>query len=225
MNSGVDSLLTLLGHEFSDASLLDAALTHRSARGPNNERLEFLGDSILGFVISSWLYREAPLASEGELSRMRASLVRKATLADIAGELRLGDSLALGSGELKSGGFRRGSIVADALEALLGAVYLDDGLQRAEEVIKRLFAERVRQVLAEGARKDPKTLLQEYLQAEGAALPEYTVSEVRGKAHEHVFTVECRAGEPPVVATGEGSSRRRAEQAAATRMLEQLRGD
>jgi len=219
----VRTLTAALGYEFDDPELLRAALTHRSALGQNNERLEFLGDAALGFVIASWLYREVPDASEGDLSRLRSSLVNKSTLAGIAADLSLGDYLALGGGELKSGGFRRASIIADALEALLGALYLDGGLARVEGVIERLFAQRVRDVLEVGVQKDSKTLLQEYLQAQGAPLPDYTVSEVRGLAHEHVFTVECTAGEPVVIVRGEGSSRRGAEQAAASRMLEQLR--
>ncbi len=218
-------LAAFLGHEFADPTLLSAALTHRSAPGPNNERLEFLGDSVLGFVISAWLYRESPQSEEGELSRLRAALVRKGTLARIAADIGLGDYIALGGGELKSGGFRRASILADALEALIGALYLDGGFDCAERLIKRLFAERVRDVLAVGAEKDAKTMLQELLQKRGAALPEYEVSQVSGKAHEQVFTVECRAGDPVLLARGEGSSRRVAEQNAATRMLGMLADD
>ncbi len=218
-------LLDRLGCRFEDPALLEAALTHRSARGQNNERLEFLGDAVLGFIVSAWLYAESPEADEGELSRLRASLVKKGTLAEIGAGLGLGDFLRLGGGELKSGGFRRASILADALEAVIGALYLDSGLEEARKLVERLFAGRVRDVLAAGVQKDAKTMLQEYLQAEGAPLPEYTVSSVRGKSHEHVFTVECQAGDPPRVAQGQGPSRRRAEQEAASRLLEQLRGE
>ena len=218
-------LLDRLGCRFEDPALLEAALTHRSARGQNNERLEFLGDAVLGFIVSAWLYAESPEADEGELSRLRASLVKKGTLAEIGAGLGLGDFLRLGGGELKSGGFRRASILADALEAVIGALYLDSGLEEARKLVERLFAGRVRDVLAAGVQKDAKTMLQEYLQAEGTPLPEYTVSSVRGKSHEHVFTVQCEGGDPPRVAEGQGPSRRRAEQMAASRLLEQLRGE
>ena len=225
MTRDPQALVSQLDYAFSDDELLGAALTHRSARGDNNERLEFLGDAVLGFVIAAELYRRAPLASEGELSRLRASLVKKATLAEIAGELKLGDYLALGSGELKSGGYRRASILADALEALLGAVYLDGGLSAAEQLIERLYADRLRAAVEKGASKDAKTRLQEFLQQRGLPLPEYTVSAIAGADHERRFTLACRAGEPPRVITGEGGSRRRAEQRAARAMLDALRNE
>lgn len=225
MTRDPQNLVTQLDYFFSDDELLGSALTHRSARGNNNERLEFLGDAVLGFVIAAELYRLAPDASEGELSRLRASLVKKATLAEIAAELKLGDYLALGGGELKSGGYRRASILADALEALLGAVYLDGGMAAAEQLIDRLFADRLRAAVEQGAIKDAKTRLQEYLQQRGLALPEYSVSAIFGADHERRFTLVCRAGEPERAVSGEGGSRRRAEQRAASAMLATLRSE
>lgn len=211
-----------LGHAFKDPSLLELALRHRSAGGQHNERLEFLGDGLLNFVIADELYARRPKASEGELSRYRASLVREDTLAELAAELELGDYLILGSGELKSGGYRRSSTLADAFEAVIGAVYLDSGFEPARALILRLYHDRLEHLPAHAGQKDPKTRLQEWLQGRQLALPEYHVVDTLGQAHAQTFVVECRVEglESPTV--GRGTSRRRAEQAAAAAALEQL---
>lgn len=220
------ALLKRLGYRFRDASLLDSALTHRSAGGLNNERLEFLGDAVLGLVIAEDLYKRYPEASEGELSRLRASLVRKQTLAELARDLELGECLRLGSGELKSGGYRRDSILADALEAIFGAVYLDSGFAGCAQLIQALYSERLGALPDEPmALKDPKTLLQEHLQGQHLELPEYSVISIRGDAHQQVFEVECRVPALDQSTRGNGSSRRRAEQQAAQAMLESLGAD
>jgi ribonuclease-3 len=211
-----------LGHAFRDPALLDAALTHRSAGKRNYERLEFLGDAVLNFAVAVLLYREYPDADEGDLSRYRAALVSGSSLAAVASGLGLGEQLRLGSGELKSGGFRRSSILADSLEALFGAVYLDGGVAAASSVIEALFAGRLGELPAANELKDPKTRLQEHLQARGVALPVYAVEKVSGEPHEHWFVASCEATALGLQARGEGSSRRRAEQEAAARLLEQL---
>ena len=211
-----------LGYAFRDPALLAAALTHRSASKRNYERLEFLGDSVLNFAVAMLLFREYPDADEGDLSRYRAALVSGASLAAVATGLSLGEQLRLGSGELKSGGFRRSSILADALEALFGAVYLDGGIAAASTVIETLFAERLDELPEARELKDPKTRLQEQLQARGLRLPAYAVEEVTGEPHEHWFVASCEVAVLGLRARGEGSSRRRAEQEAAQRVLEQL---
>ena len=180
-----------LQYEFSDASLLTQALTHRSAAHRNNERLEFLGDAVLDFVVSDIVFRERPEADEGELSRLRASLVRDTTLAELAIEIGLGEHLILGSGEKRSGGHRRASILADALEAVFGAVFLDRGFDAADRVIRAAFADRAQRLPDPDDLKDPKTRLQEWLQGEGHALPAYATEQVSGKAHQQVFSVSC----------------------------------
>lgn len=218
-----DALLRRLGYRFSDVSLLVSALTHRSAGGDNNERLEFLGDAILGLVIAAALYTRYPEASEGELSRLRAALVKKQTLAELARDLGLGEALRLGSGELKSGGYRRDSILADALEAVFGAVYLDGGFTACTKLITDLYAPRLQKLPDDaGALKDPKTRLQEYLQGRGQDLPIYQVTSVYGDPHAQTFEVECKVAAIDQVSRGTGSSRRRAEQQAARQMLESL---
>ncbi len=222
MNRSLDGLSRSLGYRFQDAGLLQAAVTHRSAGSHNNERLEFLGDAVLGYVIAEWLYTLFPETSEGQLSRLRASLVNKETLAGIARELKLGDYLSLGPGELKSGGFRRDSILADALEAILGGIVMDSGLEACRSSIQRLFADRVSQLSAGDELKDPKTRLQEYLQSRKLELPGYEMMEVTGCAHKQQFVVECRVMGVQQPGRGKGSSRRRAEQAAAESMLAQL---
>lgn len=211
-----------LRYSFQDQSLLIQALTHRSASSKHNERLEFLGDSVLGQVIAFQLYHRFPDASEGELSRMRASLVRENTLAEIAAELKLGDELHLGSGELKSGGFRRASILADALEAIFGAVYLDGGFAACEHMILGLYESRLEALPDGGTDKDPKTLLQEWLQARKLPLPNYELIASYGEAHAQTFHVSCvlESGE---ASEGRGSSRRRAEQQAARKILELMK--
>jgi ribonuclease-3 len=209
-----------LGIRFCDASLLDRALTHRSFGPANNERLEYLGDAVLSFVVAEMLFRRFPAASEGELSRYRASLVSGETLAALAAELGLGERLRLGDGEMKSGGQRRATILADALEAVFGAVYLDQGLDAARGAAERLLGGALAALPEAAALKDPKTRLQEWLQGRGHALPEYTVLEVTGEPHEQRFRVRCDVPELALSAIAEGSSRRRAEQDAALRILE-----
>jgi ribonuclease-3 len=208
-----------LGYVPHDVALFAAALTHRSAAGPNNERLEFLGDAVLNLVISRHLYQAFPRASEGDLSRLRARIVSREPLAGVAAALKLGDALQLGSGELKTGGFRRQSILADALEAVCGAVYLDGGLPAAEQVIGVLFAPLMASLPALDALKDAKTRLQEHLQSRGLALPHYVVERIEGEPHAQMFTVRCEVLQLSLSAQGHGSSRRRAEQEAAERML------
>jgi len=217
-----EALAKSVGYQFKDPRLLDIAVTHRSAGSGNNERLEFLGDAVLGQVVAEWLYRSFPEGDEGQLSRLRASLVKREALADIARELALGDFLRLGSGELKSGGFRRGSILADALEAVFGAVLVDGGFEACRDCIHRLYAQRFENISVVDELKDPKTRLQEYLQSRKLALPEYEMVRVTGKAHNQLFDVECRVIALDLVCVGQGSSRRKAEQAAAVRMLEQF---
>ncbi len=210
-----------IGYEFDDIGLLERALTHRSLGARNNERLEFLGDAILGFEVADHLYRSVDDANEGQLSRMRAHLVKRETLAEIARELDLGDILRLGPGELRSGGQTRDSILADALEAIIAAVYLDAGIDEARALVRRLLGRRLSDPTPETRRKDPKTRLQEHLQALGRPLPHYEVVEVAGDQHDQTFRVVCSTGLGGDT-EGEGSSRRRAEQAAARKMLHRL---
>ena len=209
-----------LGVEVSDPGLLERALTHRSHDGPNNERLEYLGDAVISFVVAELLFRQFPEASEGELSRYRASLVSGEALAQLAAELDLGARLRLGEGELKSGGQRRATILADALEAVFGAIYLDQGLGAASRVAGRLFQSSLAELPSAAELKDPKTRLQEWLQGHGHALPTYSVLEVSGEPHEQRFRVRCEVPVLALTAIADGSSRRRAEQEAAQRILE-----
>ncbi len=211
-----------LGHDFRDVALLDAALTHRSASKRNYERLEFLGDAVLSFAVAVLLYREYPQADEGDLSRYRAALVSGSTLAEVATGLDLGAQLRMGSGELKSGGYRRSSILADALEAIFGAVYLDGGIAAASAVIERLFSARLAELPQAQALKDPKTRLQELLQGRSLRIPVYAVEDVSGEPHEHWFVASCEVEALGLREQGEGSSRRRAEQEAAERVLRRL---
>jgi len=204
-----------LGHQCRQPELFVAALTHRSFGGKHNERLEFLGDAVLSLVVAQWLYEAYPDADEGLLSRYRSHLVNGETLADLATELGIGDRLSLGGGELKSGGFRRRSILADALEALLGALYLDGGAEVARGCIVRLLGTRVALLSELVALKDAKTRLQEWLQGQGLALPAYTVEAVTGEPHAQLFKVRCEVAAFGLVTHGEGPSRRRAEQLAA----------
>ncbi len=210
-------LLQQLGYSFDNSGLMVQALTHRSAPGPDNERLEFLGDAGLGMVMAAELYHRYPRASEGELSRLRASLVNRESLAELAVRLKLGDSLRLGGGELKSGGFRRPSTLADALEAVFGAIYLDSDLATCREVILNLYQQRLEELPSAKKLKDAKTRLQEWLQARQRSLPEYILLETRGDPHQQVFSVECRVGKHR--RTAEGSNRRLAEQAAAEKIM------
>ncbi len=203
-------------------SLFEAALTHRSASGRNNERLEFLGDAVLNLVIARHLFMAFPAATEGDLSRLRARVVSAEPLAEIAASLGIGDELQLGSGELKTGGFRRQSILADALEAICGALFLDGGLEAAEQVICKLFGPRISALPAPETLKDAKTRLQEYLQSRGYSLPRYAVDRIDGEAHAQTFHVTCEVADIGRRSQGSGSSRRRAEQEAAERILVEL---
>jgi ribonuclease-3 len=211
-----------LGYPPHDPALFRAALTHRSAAGPNNERLEFLGDAVLNLIIAHELYVAFPDAEEGDLSRLRARLVSRAPLAEVASSLGVGETLQLGSGELRSGGFRRESILADALEALCGAIFLDGGLSAIEAIIVRLFTPRIAALPAPEALKDAKTRLQEYLQSRSLALPLYSIIAIEGEDHEQSFRVSCEVADLSLRCEGGGSSRRRAEQAAAERLLDEL---
>jgi ribonuclease-3 len=227
LSQALDGLSRALGYRFANPELLRAAVTHRSAGSSNNERLEFLGDAVLGYLVAEWLFQQFPEATEGQLSRLRASLVKRGALADIARQLDLGDYLRLGSGELKSGGFRRDSILADAMEALLGAVVLDSAgsLEQCRACIRRLFAGKFNGLSPGEELKDPKTRLQELLQSRHLELPVYQVTEVTGEAHKQRFAVECRVDALQQRVRGQGSSRRGAEQDAAQAMLAQLGND
>ncbi|PIE83019.1 MAG: ribonuclease III [Candidatus Contendobacter odensis] len=214
------SLHDLLGYTFHQAELLEEALTHRSFSANNNERLEFLGDALLGVVMAEYLYQQYPDASEGDLSRLRASLVKGETLAGLARDLSLGQYLHLGLGEIKSGGGRRSSILSDAMEAVIGAVYLDSGFDACHGFILRLYQKQLAQLDNASTLKDPKTRLQEHLQAQQKSLPVYSVLDVHGEPHTQQFTVECIVENYQTVAVG--SNRRKAEQEAARQMLEHM---
>tara|TARA_B100000929_G_scaffold290109_1_gene282623 strand:+ start:1843 stop:2532 length:690 start_codon:yes stop_codon:yes gene_type:complete len=211
-----------IGHEFQDASLLELAMTHRSFGGRNNERLEFLGDSIVNFVIAEALFERFPEAREGQLSRLRARLVKGQTLAELAREMRFGECLRLGSGEMKSGGHRRESILADAVEAVIGAIYLDAGMDAVRTRVLAWFEERLARIDLKQSQKDPKTRLQEFLQSRQAPLPRYEVTSVEGEAHAQTFTVECHVEMLDEHTVGTGASRRHAEQMAAESALQRL---
>jgi len=211
-----------LGHRFSEPQLAAAALTHRSARGPSNERLEFLGDAVLGLAIAEALYESRPGLEEGDLTRMRASLVNRESLAAVARSMDLGSIVELGSDEKRNGAFQRHSILADALEAAIGAVFLDGGYAAARAAVRRLFAERLDELPEPERLKDPKTRLQEVLQARGLPLPEYCIVAAGGPEHAREFQAECRVAALELAGTGSGRSRRRAEQAAAAAVLEAL---
>ena len=204
-----------LGYEFKQPELLRQALTHRSHSTPHNERLEFLGDGVLNCVIAALLYERFPTLPEGHLSRLRANLVNQECLSGIAKSLQLGDELRLGEGELKSGGFRRPSILADALEAVTGAIFIDGGYESAAVVLSRIFEPLLTELDPSTLGKDPKTLLQELLQGRRLALPQYNVVSVQGEAHEQQFHVECVIAELDIRTGGSGPSRRSAEQSAA----------
>jgi ribonuclease-3 len=205
----------LIDYQFRNQSLLQQALTHRSHGSQNNERLEFLGDGVLNFIIAHQLFLRFSKLSEGDLSRMRAQLVKEPTLGEVAVGLGLGDHLRLGEGELKSGGWRRPSVLADALEAIIGAAYLDGGFEAAEQMVIRLFTPLLEKLDPKFIGKDPKSLLQEYLQGRRMDLPEYKVLATEGEAHCQIFKVECHVGKLNITTCGEGSSRRAAEQQAA----------
>lgn len=211
----IENVCRKLGYTFQQPELLRQALTHRSFGSPHNERLEFLGDSILNCVIAHALFQRFPALNEGELSRLRANLVNQQSLYELAQKLNLGDAVRLGEGELKSGGFRRPSILGDALEAMIGAVYLDGGFDKTSQVIQSLYAALLQGIDPKNPGKDPKTLLQEYLQGRKMALPQYTVVATAGEAHEQQFRVECYISELNIRSSGTGLSRRGAEQDAA----------
>jgi ribonuclease III len=208
-------LVTQLGHEFERAELLQQALTHRSFGTPNNERLEFLGDGVLNCTVASLLFERFPNLPEGDLSRIRAHLVNQECLSRLALGLDLGRYLNLGEGELKSGGFRRPSILADTLEAIFGAVFIDQGFAAADLLIRKFYVPLLSTIDPKSLGKDPKTLLQEFLQGHRMELPKYNIVEVRGEAHDQVFQVECLIPELDIRVPGEGASRRSAEQRAA----------
>jgi ribonuclease-3 len=211
-----------LGLVFENPQLFTCALTHRSASSNNNERLEFLGDSILGFVIAEQLYNLFPDAPEGILSRMRASLVNQRSLAEIARQHELGDYLLLGSGELKSGGFNRDSILSDAVEAIIAALYQDQGMGACQKWIPELFDAKLKSLSLGNGQKDPKTRLQEFMQAKKLDLPQYELLTASGLAHEQTFKVQCKISLLPTPSIGAGVTRKGAEQAAAEILLEQL---
>ncbi|MGI9248276.1 MAG: ribonuclease III [Woeseiaceae bacterium] len=215
-------LYKTLQYRFEDAGLFNQALTHRSAAGRNNERLEFLGDAVLDFVISDAIYKARPGAAEGDLSKLRSSLVKDTSLAALATDLGLGEYLILGSGEKKTGGHRRESILADALEAVFGAIFLDNGIDAAKDIIERVFASRLLELPDADDLRDPKTRLQEWTQARGIGLPVYDLVGVTGKAHKQRFDVSCTIGETSGVTRGESTTRRKAEQKAAAEMLARL---
>jgi len=220
-----DKLQQLLGYRFARQALLQTALTHRSFSKNNNERLEFLGDGVLNFVVAHLLFERFPDADEGQLSRLRAHLVKGATLAVLARQFQLGDHLQLGPGERKSGGFRRDSILAGALEAVIGAVYLDGGFAVVADLIAAIYREMLSTLTLEQGFKDPKTRLQEFLQGRGMNLPEYRVLSTAGEAHDQLFQVECAVADAHILTLGDGGNRRAAEQQAALKALTLLGDD
>ncbi|MCU1715931.1 ribonuclease III [Pseudomonas sp. 5P_3.1_Bac2] len=219
MTLSLDRLERKLGYTFKDQDLMVLALTHRSFAGRNNERLEFLGDAILNFVAGEALFQRFPMAREGQLSRLRARLVKGETLAILARGFDLGDYLRLGSGELKSGGYRRESILADALEALIGAIYLDTGMESARERVLAWLTTELESLTLVDTNKDPKTRLQEFLQSRGCELPRYEVVDIQGEPHCRTFVVECQVSLLHEKTLGQGASRRIAEQVAAAAAL------
>ncbi len=222
MNRKPETLAKQLGLEFNQPELFVRALTHRSMGANNNERLEYLGDSILGFVIAEKLYEMFPEAGEGILSRLRASLVNQTSLAELARSKNIGDFLRLGSGELKSGGFRRDSILSDALEAIFGAIVKDQGVERCQAFILELFQDKLSQLSADNWHKDPKTQLQELMQAKQKTLPVYQLLGQSGAAHDQIFKIQCSVEISDESTVGTGVSRKKAEQMAAEKMLKKL---
>jgi len=218
-----EQLAKELDLHFQNPVLFEQALTHRSAGSVNNERLEYLGDAVLGMVIANRLYRRFPQASEGELSRLRSLLVRRQTLAEIGTEIQLSKYLLMGAGELRAGGQSRDSTLADAVEAILGATYLELGNDAVESLIDHLFLQRLQKLTLEQCEKDPKTRLQEHLQSLNLPLPEYEVVSVSGKQHQQRFSVKCRVKALKQEALGSDMSRRKAEQDAARQLLEELK--
>lgn len=217
------STLIQIGYVFQAPNLLQLALTHRSYAAANNERLEFLGDSVLNLVVAQQLYQRFPALPEGDLSRLRAQLVKESTLCEIAIALELGNHLRMGEGELKSAGWRRPSILADAVEAIVGAVYLDGGYVAAEALVIKLYQDKLATIDPKAIDKDAKSQLQEYLQSKKIALPDYNVVSIEGEAHAQSFKVECHIQKLNIVTLGEGTSRRNAEQQAAQFAMEKIK--
>jgi ribonuclease-3 len=223
METSVEQIQKITGYRFDSEELLDQALTHRSAAGPNNERLEFLGDSVLGLLVSAELFRRFPGCDEGSLTRCRARLVRQETLAVVARKIGLGGVVLLGEGAARSGGAERSSILGDVMEAVIGAVYLEGGLDRARMVVERLLHQELETIDPSLLVKDPKTELQELLQKFGRPLPRYLVTETRGAPHEREFVVECVLDDSVNSFFGKGGSHQKAEQNAAEQALQNLR--
>ena len=222
MASNAKQLQDRLQYQFSDPQLLTLALSHRSCGSNNNERLEFLGDAVLGMAISSFLFQRFPEAREGDLSRIRSQIVRAESLAAIARNLSLGPELLLGPGEMKSGGYRRDSILGDTVEALIGAVFLDRGLTAVEACIQNWFSESLDTLTLDSPVKDAKTTLQEWLQARGKPLPEYLVVKIEGEDHSRLFTMSCTIDAVEETAEATASSRRKAEQLVAEKLVKKL---
>ncbi|MDB2372973.1 ribonuclease III [Psychrosphaera haliotis] len=222
MRTDYKQLQKKLGYEFSDESLLIQALTHRSFKGAHNERLEFIGDSLLGMFVAEALYFEFPKATEGELTRMRSQIVKGQTLTAIAKEFELSQWLLLGPGEMKSGGCRRDSILEDVIEAIIGSVYLDSNIEQCKEFVLKLVKKRLADVDPSNALKDPKTQLQEWLQSRKRPLPVYEVINTTGQAHNQTFTVSCTLDDGQQL-EATGTSRRKAEQSAARKALEVIK--
>jgi ribonuclease-3 len=220
--SNAQQLQDRLKYQFSDQTLLTLALSHRSCGSKNNERLEFLGDAVLGLTVSNFLFQRFPEAREGDLSRIRSQIVRAESLAEVARSLDLGPELLLGQGEMKSGGHRRDSILGDTVEALIGAIYLDKGMSAAEQSVVNWFTDKLNAVTLDTPVKDPKTALQEWLQARGKPLPEYVVVKTQGEDHSRLFTISCKIANIESAAEATASSRRKAEQLVAEQLLKQL---
>jgi len=211
------SLSRIIHYTFNDPSFMTMALTHRSFSSQHNERLEFLGDSVLSFLIANELYKRFPRIDEGDLSRLRAQLVKESSLSTIATSMGLGDFIRLGEGELKSAGWRRPSILADTFESIIGAIYLDGGIEPTHEFVLRFFETQLNEIDPKLIQKDPKTLLQELLQSKKSDLPIYTVVSIEGEAHSQTFTIECIIKKSNIKTQGVGNSRRIAEQESASR--------
>ena len=223
--NNIEQLEKILNYIFKDKSLLEQALTHRSFQGNNNERLEFLGDSILNFIIAELLFKKFNLLPEGDLSRLRSQLVKSSTLSEIGIFLNLGDYLILGEGELKSSGWRRPSILADSVEAIIGAIYSDGGISAASDLIISWYKDKIESINPNDIQKDSKSLLQELIQARKIGLPEYNVVSIEGEAHCQHFKVSCSILKLGISIEGEGSSRKIAEQAAADEVLKKLKNN
>ena len=224
-NRNIEQIEKILNYHFNDNSLLELALTHRSFQGKNNERLEFLGDSILNFIIAELLFKKFNLLPEGDLSRLRSQLVKSETLSEIGILLQLGDYLILGEGELKSSGWRRPSILADSVEAIIGAVFIDGGISAASNLILSWFKDKIDLINPNNIQKDSKSVLQELLQGKKIPLPDYNIVSIEGEAHCQHFRVSCSIPKLGLSIEGEGSSRKIAEQSAAEEILKKLKNN